>query len=170
MPLGQGGYATSSALPGSLESFVGREAILERDRFHGGSSETLEQFEASLVLGAESAVTTASEWAGHLGRGLAILTCILNPGSIVLGGPVAELARHREEDLVRAMQQCLLPDHPMPTLQVSSLGPDAPALGAALMIHKQAFSFDDELVFNGNPAREAMRDGSWLPVASQDVV
>ena len=167
MPVGERGYLASSALPGSLESFIGREAVLERDRFHGGASQTMEQFEAALTRGTDGALATATEWVGHLGRGLATLTCVLNPDSIVLGGPMAVLARNREGEVVEAMRRYLLPDHPIPSVRVSTLGSEGPAVGAALMIHKQTFSFDDDLVFNRGSSREAMRDGAWQPFRAE---
>lgn len=69
---------------------------------------------------------------GHLGRGLAVLTGVLDPGVVVLGGYFAPLA-----DLVLAPARAALDDamaapvQGRPDLRVGALGTESAALGAA---------------------------------------
>jgi predicted NBD/HSP70 family sugar kinase len=158
--VGDEGFIDLTALPGSLESFVGRDALLARHRFHGGSATSVDDFIGVLKLDATSAVTTMTEWSHYLGRGLATLTSVLNPQKIILGGPVAALFEYAENHVLTSIQRHLLPGHPRPEVELSSLGADGPAIGAASLLHRAMLSFDEDLVFNGirgEPPAEASR-------------
>lgn len=145
---GEEGFAAIATVPGSLESFVGRDAVLARHRFHGGASRSFDEFLDAVEAGEAAALSTVADWGRFLGRGLATLISILNPGVIVLGGPVAALHRHASDTLRRSLERHLLPRHPLPDIVFSPLGIEAPAIGAASMLHQAMFSIDEELVFN----------------------
>lgn len=145
---GEEGFAAIATIPGSLESFVGRDAVLARHRFHGGSSRSFEEFVEALAAGEAPALSTVADWGRFLGRGLATLISVLNPSVIVLGGPVAALHHHAASNLRASLERHLLPRHPLPDIVLSPLGMEAPAIGAASMLHQAMFSIDEELVFN----------------------
>ncbi|MCO5081590.1 MAG: ROK family transcriptional regulator [Rhizobiaceae bacterium] len=146
---GEGGFAALATVPGSLESFVGRDAVLARHRFHGGTAASFEEFLRAVEGGDASALSTVADWGAFLGRGLATLTSVLNPETIVLGGPVASLFAYATEQVEASLRRHLLPNHPLPRLEQSTLGIEGPAIGAASMLHQSMFSIDEELVFRG---------------------
>ncbi len=147
--VGDHGFAPKTALPGSLESFVGREAVLGRHRVHGGTADTIEAFDRDLGDRRPAALATLAEWSHYLGRGIATLVSVLNPATIVMGGPLSVLLRHDPASLDASVRRHLLANHPIPGLVVSALGPDGAAIGAASMLHRDMLALDEELVFNG---------------------
>ena len=159
--VGERGFRPSMALPGSLESFVGRDAIVARHRANGGASASLDDLLAACADGEAAAAVTVSEWSFYLGRGLATLTSVVDPEAVVLGGPVAALLAHAGHGVSDAMRSHLLPGRPLPALRAASVGADAPAVGAASLLQRAMLSFDKDLVFNGvdraPPSRPAMR-------------
>ncbi|MEY4756295.1 MAG: hypothetical protein RJA34_1193, partial [Pseudomonadota bacterium] len=86
--LGEHGFETNTPVQGSFESYVGRNAVLSLNRHHGGSSETLQDFLDELSVQKPAALRTVAEWAWWMGRGIASLISVLNPATVVLGGPV----------------------------------------------------------------------------------
>lgn len=152
---GEGGVAGLATVPGSLESFVGRDAVLARHRFHGGSAAGFDEFLAAVAAGEPSALSTVSDWGRFLGRGLATLTSVLNPETIVLGGPVASLFAYARDKVEISLREHLLPNHPLPRVEQSSLGIEGPAIGAASMLHQSMFSIDESLVFRGRAPEQA---------------
>lgn len=145
--VGDGGFAEADTLPGALESFVGRAAVLARHRAHGGAAETIEALLAALNAGEAAAAATLADWSHYLGRGLATLVSVLNPGAIVLGGAVAPLFSRAEAAVTASLRRHLLPGHPIPSLALSPLGPDGPAVGAACLLHQRLLTIDEGLVF-----------------------
>ncbi|WP_061931840.1 ROK family transcriptional regulator [Aureimonas sp. AU22] len=147
IPLGDRGFTDTVGLPGSLESFVGREAVLARHRFHGGNAATLDELVARVKMGEAAARATLEDWAGAFGRALATLAAIFDPGEIVVGGSVAVLFDLAREPVDRAMRSQLMPGRPAPHLKRSQLGPDGVAYGAATLLHRDAMAVRDDLVF-----------------------
>lgn len=147
--VGDNGFFELATLPGSLESFIGRQAVVARFRFYGGTGGSLEDLVEALGVGVSSAAMAVADWSHYLGRGIATLTSVLNPGKIVLGGPVAALHQYTQEDVLASVRKHLLPDHPIPEIELSPLGADGPAVGAASMMHQSMLAVDENLVFNG---------------------
>ena len=147
--LGDKGFDAGSPLPGSLESFVGRNAILARWRFHGGAGTDLDAFLKACAHAEPAAIATSQDWAACLGRALASLTSIFNPEKMILGGPVSALFHYAERDIMQAWRQNLLPGHPVPQIAVSSLGANGPAIGAASILHKHMFCVNENLIYRG---------------------
>ncbi|WP_274626328.1 ROK family transcriptional regulator [Arvimicrobium flavum] len=145
---GEEGFANIATVPGSLESFVGRDAVLARHRFHGGAAVSFGDFLRAVEAGEPSALSTVADWGRFLGRGLATLTSVLNPEVIVLGGPVASLFAYARDQVDHSLRKHLLANHPLPEIALSALGIEGPAIGAALMLHQSMFSIDEKLVFN----------------------
>lgn len=152
MILGEEGFIKLATPYGSFESFIGREAILARHRYHGGSSQNFGGFLAAAKAGEAPALATLKDWTFYLGRGLALISSIFNPGRIVLGGPVAALFRLCEKDVLRNIRLNLLDDYPTPNVVLSEMGSEGPAIGGASILHRRMLSVDEELVF-GSPAQ-----------------
>jgi predicted NBD/HSP70 family sugar kinase len=145
--LGDEGFVELATISGSFESFIGREAVLARYRFHGGSAGDVDQLVQAANRQERAALSTLKDWSFYLGRGVATLTSIFNPTRIVLGGPVAVLYELCREQVLHNVRHNLLDDHPIPEIRLSGLGPEGPAIGGASMLHKRMLSVDESLVY-----------------------
>jgi len=150
--LGEHGFDPATPLQGSFESYVGRNAVLARFRHHGGIGEALEDFVAALAAHAPAALRTISEWAWWMGRGLASLISVLNPERIVLGGPVAALFTSARQEVVDSIRKHLVLPFVLPAIELSSLGPDACAIGGAMILHHRLLEIDERLVYGAGDA------------------
>jgi predicted NBD/HSP70 family sugar kinase len=153
--LGERGFDQSAAMKGSFESYVGREAVLALYARHGGGAASLPGLLDAVSNGVPAALRTAEKWAWWLGRGLASLISVLDPGRIVLGGPVAGLYPCAERYVLDSISNHLVQPSPLPGIEVSALGPDACAIGGALLLHRAQLSIDERIVYGG--ANEAAR-------------
>lgn len=148
LPLGGAGFSCAGVIPGSLEAYVGRGALLERHRFHGGSADTLEAMLARLAAGEPAALRTARDWCAELGRALAGLTALLDPQRIVLGGPVAAVSAYGPQVIAEALAAHVMPGQPVPQVRLSALGLDGAAIGGASILHRAMLSVDRALVYH----------------------
>lgn len=151
--LGEQGFDPDTAMPGSFESYVARNAVLARWAWHGGpGSSHLEDFLGAVHEGQPAAVRTLDEWAWWMGRGLASLISVLDPGRVVLGGPVAalyDLARDKVDD---AISRHLVAPPTSPRMEISGLGANACAIGGALLLHHAHLAVDETLIYGGGPS------------------
>jgi predicted NBD/HSP70 family sugar kinase len=145
--VGEDTLSAGAPLPGTLEGVVGREALLARHRSLGGEASDIAEFRAAVARGEGPACDALAAWAGALARGIADLTSVLNPGTVVLGGRVAPLFLDCGEAVRAAVGRSLLPGTPIPTIEVSPTGADAAALGSALLLHRSFLEIDEDLVF-----------------------
>ncbi len=144
---------------GCLQQLISEPAIADRARLRlreGG--DTLlwtmvgsypERVSAEMVFqaaeqGDQLSMTLVRETAAYLAIGIATLVHLFNPEQIVLGGPVGQFSQALigplwEEVRKRAMA------YPLSAAQIipSTLGPDAGAIGAAVLVLQQA----SELIF-----------------------
>lgn len=149
--VGEEGFSPQRSIKGSLESFISRPALLSRHRFYGGNARSMDEF-ISLLKDNETAARSAlSDWAYFLGRGLATLISILNPERIIFGGDVASVLSFAEADVQASIRQHLLESAHKTIIEISSIGTEAPAIGAALMQHREFFSLDNEILFGASP-------------------
>ncbi|WP_319413787.1 ROK family transcriptional regulator [uncultured Cohaesibacter sp.] len=137
--VGEEGYFSPTAVKGTLESFVARQAVLARYRSLGGSAASISDFIKDLNEGSEAARATLKDWSYYLGRGIATLTSMLNPECIILGGAVARLYPLSEQDVLKSMRDHLMPKSKEPQIKRSNMGVEAPAIGAARMLHRDFF-------------------------------
>lgn len=147
--LGEHGFESRTAVQGSFESYVGRNAVLALNRHHGGKCKSLEEFLVDLKAQKPAALRTVAEWAWWMGRGLASLISVLNPARVVLGGQVAQLYLHVEGEVLESIKKHLVLPYPIPIIELSELGDDACAIGGAMTIHRNLLSFNNKLVFGG---------------------
>ncbi|MEY4748964.1 MAG: hypothetical protein RIQ60_1178 [Pseudomonadota bacterium] len=148
--LGEQGFETRTAVQGSFESYVGRDAVLARVQQHGGRADTLDGLLAGVAAAEPAALRTLADWAWWLGRGLASLISVLDPGRIVLGGPVAALLEPARPQVLASIERHLVTPFELPSLVVSVLGSSVCALGAARGLLHDHLSIDESLVF-GSP-------------------
>lgn len=145
IPVGEIGFCNVTGLAGAFENFVARGAVLARFRELGGSAESLPDFVACLKQGDTVAQQVIRDWAQYLGRGLAILTALLNPQTIILGGRVSELFYYGRDECIAALQSNTLPGSAIPDVAQAEIGPEGPAVGCALALHKELFTGDGDL-------------------------
>jgi predicted NBD/HSP70 family sugar kinase len=145
--IGDRGFVRLATPEGSVESFIGRDAVLARYAHHGGSPGDFSVFYDAVLRGEPAAVATLRDWAFYLARTVAMIGSVFNPSVIVLGGMVASLFPQCGSLLDEGLAKNLLADQPIPEIRLSALGVEGPALGAALVLLRQKFSLDEELVF-----------------------
>jgi len=147
IPIGEQGYTAGLAVPGSFESYVGKGALLNRIVYYGGEAADIQTLAAKFQAGDIAARATVGDWSRWLGRGLAILVATLDPERIVLGGECAVVAELCLEDIEAQLRALLLRRRPVPPVEISRLGRDVAALGAACQLHRNFFSIDSSFVF-----------------------
>lgn len=140
MPIGTKGHCNLTGIHGAFENYVSRGAILAHYASLGKQAATLTEFLAALDAGDSTAQKVLSVWTQDFARGLAILTALLNPARIVIGGRVAEMARRAEVDLLNALRSQLLEETPPPALELAGANGEGPAVGAAMILHHQHFA------------------------------
>lgn len=150
--IGDGGFVQLATPAGSVESFIGLDAVLARHRQRGGSGNGFSDLYEAILRAEPAAMSTLRDWAFYLGRTVAMIGSIFNPSRIVLGGKVASLFPLCGNLLDEALAMNVLPDQPIPEIRLSPLEVEGPALGGALVLHRQMFSLDEELVFRTRPA------------------
>lgn len=137
--VGDGGFCKLTGVDGALENFISRQAVLQRHRDIGGTAPDLTAFVDALARNAPNAQQVLTEWAGYTSIGISILTTILNPEKVILGGRVALLLPHAAGQIETRLKQLLLPSAVLPAVEMSALGPEGPMIGAALMLHAAYF-------------------------------
>ena len=140
MPVGTKGHCNLTGIHGAFENYVSRPAILAHYASLGGQATSLTAFLTALDQGDAAAQKVLSVWTQDFARGLAILTTLLNPARIVIGGRVAEMARRTEADLLGALREHLLEETPPPVLELTGTSGEGPAVGAAMILHHQHFA------------------------------
>lgn len=147
--IGDKGYSTSnkSVIDGSLESYVGRRALLKRYSHYGGHTEYISEFVAALDAGEEAATSALHDWANHLGRGIASIVSVLGPEHIVVGGALAPLYERCDAGVQAALASNLVAGSHFPEFSISNLGRTAPAIGAAFLVQRDLFIYDQKIVF-----------------------
>jgi predicted NBD/HSP70 family sugar kinase len=145
--IGDEGFVQLATPKGSIESFIGLEAVLARYRYHGGTSNDFSAFYDAVMRKEAAALGTLRDWTFYLGRTVALIGSIFNPTRIVLGGKVSSLFPLCGEFLDDCLSSHLLLDQPVPEIRISTLDVNGPAVGGALILHRQMFSLDEGLVF-----------------------
>lgn len=137
--IGGKGFCNLTGIEGALENFTARRAVLARFREQGGKADRLRDFQACLEEGDPVAKAVVREWAQYLGRGMAVLTTVLNPQTIILGGRVSLISPYGRSEYLSSLQSQLLPETSLPSIELSKVGPEGSAIGAALTLHKEHF-------------------------------
>ena len=134
-----GGRRCRCGSAGCLEAYVGAEAILER---HGSpaalSAEGEESMLAALIAAADSspaADAVLAETAEYLGVGIGNLINLFNSERVILGGWAGLLLGGRLLPAIResARRSSLRHPYAAASIELSQLGPEAVAFGAATL-------------------------------------
>ncbi len=156
LQMGGEGYGGGPGRQGSLESYIGKAAVLSRYAERSGKAGAdLASLFAALERGEAAARSTVAEWGGWLTRGLLHVINVLNPGLVVIGGSVGALFAHVSDQVQAGLARELPDGFPPPKVELSRLGAEGAAFGSAMLMHQRMFSVD-QAVF---PAIEAVEDG-----------
>lgn len=128
--------------PGRWENLIGADAVLHHWHARGGQAPTIGGLVQALEAGEPTAWETARHWAYWLGRGLASVANVLDPGHVVLGGSVARLFPFVQEEAHEALRRHVFEDYQVPTLALAHHTRDGPAIGAACLLHQEMLSLD----------------------------
>jgi predicted NBD/HSP70 family sugar kinase len=83
------------------------------------------------------------EWAEALAAGFLNLVHILDPQSVVLGGPLAVLYARVSERVEKAVQENLVHGFKVPPISIARFGADGAAIGAAALLREDLFDLPD---------------------------
>ena len=151
---GAHGYAgeighTQITVNGRTESFETLAGMKFLAGFLAPNQAVSEGVSALLKRQDEASVAMAlDQWADAMAMGLANVIHLLDPGRVILGGPIADLHPTRKSHIDRRLQDLLLPGFSVPDISVASFGADGAAIGAAATIREQMFVFPD---LDGSP-------------------
>jgi predicted NBD/HSP70 family sugar kinase len=126
---------------GCLEAYIGAEAILER----AGIAYATAGEEAALTgLVEEGTSPVLEEAVAYLGAGLANLINLFNPERIVISGWAGLLLGHHllPRIIKAAEQNALAQPYATTSIVLGRLGPDAVALGAAILVIEEFLNND----------------------------
>jgi len=135
------------SLPHHLESHVGKDAVLAQYRAAKRQTKvTLDELFAAIDCLEPAALKTARKWGRHMASALTQISYVLNPRQIILGGAVAPLFTAVSNDINAAMHCELIDGFTRPEIRLSALGANSTLLGAALMMHRRFFSFNEQFL------------------------
>jgi predicted NBD/HSP70 family sugar kinase len=149
IPIGDEGFVYDAQRPGRLETYIGKDALLARYSHIGGTATTIDGFIHALAAGETAAVTASHDWARWLARGLATLTCVLQPRRIIIAGSVNVVYPFVSEQVEAYLTTVLVEGYPLPRIEMSRAGANGPALGAAYLLHQFALSGDVRFPIRG---------------------
>lgn len=133
LPIGEPDARCGCGRLGCWEATIGLHAVLARVGLAELATPEATARAIGTVAAGDAGVRAALEQVGaHLGRGLAILTGVLDPAVIVLGGyfgPLAEFVLGTAAEVLAA--SLVTPVQEPPDLRPGTLGTESAALGAA---------------------------------------
>jgi predicted NBD/HSP70 family sugar kinase len=153
-PIVYGGRLCRCGSHGCLEAYVGAESVLDRYRQANrgrpapGTDEESALAAVIAAHGTKAGAQVLADTAGYLGAGLATLVNLFNPERLVLGGWAGlALGQHlmpqiRDATAAHALRR----PYEQVTIELCQLGPDAVAMGAAIL-----------------PVARLLADGGGLP-------
>jgi len=103
---------------------------------------------AAIERAEPAALKTVHAWGQTLAQALTQISTVLNPRRIILGGSVAALFAPVADEIKTRLGHELIDGFTLPEIDVSALGAESTALGAALMMHRHFFTLDED-VLNG---------------------
>jgi len=135
--------------PRHLENHVGKDAVLAQYRTAiSGAEAEFNDVIAAIERAEPAALKTVHAWGQTLAQALTQISTVLNPRRIILGGSVAALFTPVADEIKTRLGHELIDGFTLPEIQMSSLGAESTALGAALMMHRHFFTLDED-VLNG---------------------
>ncbi len=129
-------YASGTAL-GRLGHEAAMAGVFDRGMALAGSPDAITGFHVveAMTAGDPQAAAVFDRWCTEVARGLANLIVLLDLSRVVLGGGLAEVGEPLRDGVATALADLLPGADARPPVEVvlAQLGPDAGALGAALL-------------------------------------
>jgi predicted NBD/HSP70 family sugar kinase len=130
-----GGHECRCGATGCWEAEAGEAALLRLARVGGGSG-LLDEVAERAAAGDHTTLQALEDVGRWLGVGIGNLINLFNPELVVLGGFYQRLFTFLEASVLEgAARQTLDAPRRMATIAPSALGPDAPLIGAAELVH-----------------------------------
>ncbi|MEM6381347.1 MAG: ROK family transcriptional regulator [Pseudomonadota bacterium] len=131
---------SSAEAPVRLENFIGRFALLARYGALGGEGVSLDAFVDALDQGERAARQVQHEWVEVLAQALSTITSVLNPGSLVFGGPLTTLLERSLPLLDEAYEGLLMHGTAKPRFVLLPFAQHAVARGCCDLRREAIFS------------------------------
>jgi predicted NBD/HSP70 family sugar kinase len=128
---------------GSLETHLGRDALLASYRRLGGKAKDIKTFLQDLRKEVPRAQKIVGLWGEWLTLAIRNLADLFNPKRVILAGSLSELFRFVEEDVRRHLRERRFPTVDNLEIALSSFGKDSSALGGAALVFDRIFSVPD---------------------------
>jgi predicted NBD/HSP70 family sugar kinase len=126
----------------SFEDCVGKRALMELYKRHGGDPENFAGLCSRLEMGDGAALRAISLWANRLALGIVGIIDIVNPSHIVLGGPLAIFYRQAQEAYSLLREVDPFPGAKSVQLLQSRFNEDACVMGGAAIVYESLFRVD----------------------------
>jgi predicted NBD/HSP70 family sugar kinase len=126
----------------SFEDCVGKKALLQLYKQHGGDREDFQEFCARLETADVAAMKAISLWANRLALGIVSIIDIVNPSHIILGGPLSKFFRFAQESYLLLLAEDPFPGAKSVKLVQSRFNEDACVMGAAAIVYESLFRVD----------------------------
>jgi predicted NBD/HSP70 family sugar kinase len=146
LPVSLDGPLCSCGNAGCLEAWIGKPALLQRYEMASGNRVSLETLETKAAGGDAMVLRVLDEWSTWIARGLLGLVNVLNPGRLVIGGPLSILLPYVEKRLNHELNRYSWPTRERIEVETSQFGAYAVAVGAATLAQQSYFDVPD-LVF-----------------------
>ena len=140
VPVVTGGLPCPCGLRGCWEQYASGKALLRNAADAGIQVEHGTELTTAALAGDAKAIELFAEIGRWLGVGMAIISTVLDPDVVVIGGGVSA-ATELVLEPARASLRMSLPgsgERPVPRLVPASLGPDAAVIGAANLAQPQS--------------------------------
>lgn len=155
---GEVGYILVGGRSATFQDSVGNSAVLQLARRHGLKGESADVVVAAAVRGGESKLPFLQELAERLAAGIATISAVLDPPTIVLAGSTCQAGGPLLLDLTRKE---LARISPFSTPLVASSVTGSPVLAGAV---DTAVALGRESVFGGSMTE------AWTPMAPSELL
>lgn len=118
--------------PQQIEELIGRESIFIEASQKLGRNAKISDILDALSANEPEIQRIITEWQIRCAGMIASLVSVLDPGTVVLGGPLAQLFRNDLEFVSQKVTEFLVPGHPTPVIVAAQTGLTAAALGIAI--------------------------------------
>lgn len=123
--------------PQQAEELIGRQSIFDDANTILGHNATVQDILNALEVRHPEVLRIVEDWQIRCAALIASLTSVLDTGTVVLGGPLAQLFRNDLAFTADNVAKFLVPGHVPPTLTIAQTGLTAAALGMAINLHNR---------------------------------
>lgn len=137
-------------------TFIGKDMLLRQYQEQTGQPLDVNKFVDRLSHADPVAEAIMAKWTQLLGWELVNLVSVLNPAKVVIGGPLTALLPFVREQLHTMLREYVPGNgidgffsNPKASLEASSFGEDAAAIGGAVLVYQSLFQVPDLVLLEG---------------------